>query len=108
MGGPLGFGRILPVLTTLLHENTLPLARGPGRHGALCGAFLLIVMLHELGHAVVSKLLGGPPVLHNAFVNNRAEPLPAPAETAIALAGPLTSLVQGLLVLAWAGSRGGG
>jgi len=72
-------------------------------------AFLLTCLVHELGHAVVSKLLGGQPVLHNTFVDNRTEPLPAGTEVAIALAGPLVSLAQGLLVLAgvWRG-RGAG
>ncbi|MDB5233493.1 MAG: hypothetical protein JWR44_486 [Hymenobacter sp.] len=68
-------------------------------------AFLLTVMLHELGHAVVSKLLGGQPVLHNTYVNSRNEHLSASSEIAIALAGPLVSLVQGALLLAWAWRR---
>ncbi len=63
-------------------------------------AFLLTITLHELGHAVVSKLLGGQPVLYNTHVESRAEPLPGGTELAIALAGPLSSLVQGVLVLA--------
>ena len=62
-------------------------------------AFLLTVMVHELGHAVVSKVLGGQPVLHHASVDNRNEHLSVRSEVAIALAGPLVSLVQGLLVL---------
>lgn len=70
-------------------------------------AFLLTTMLHELGHAVVSKLLGGQPVLYNTSVNNLNEQLPVSSKVAIALAGPVLSLVQGLVFLAWAWSRRG-
>lgn len=72
-------------------------------------AFLLTVLLHELGHALVSKALGGQPVLHNTFVDSRNQHLPASRELAIALAGPLLSLGQGVLflALAWRG-RGAG
>ncbi len=65
-------------------------------------AFLLTVMVHELGHALVSKAVGGQPVLHHASVDNRNEHLSVGREVDIALAGPLLSLLQGLLLLAWA------
>ena len=58
--------------------------------------------MHELGHALTSKLLGGQPVLYNTHVENRNEHLPVGREVAIVLAGPLLSLVQGLGFLAWA------
>lgn len=64
-------------------------------------AFLLTVVVHELGHALMSKLLGGQPVLHNTYVDNRNQHLPVIREAAIALAGPLVSLVQGGLLLGW-------
>ena len=65
-------------------------------------AFLLTTLVHELGHALTSKLLGGQPVLYNTHVENLNEHLPMGREVAIALAGPLLSLVQGLGFLAWA------
>jgi len=82
-----------------------PSARFPW-HGALTAAalytaaFLATLLLHELGHALVSKALGGQPVLHNTFVSNRNQALGARATLAIALAGPLVSLMQGLGLLA--------
>jgi hypothetical protein len=68
-------------------------------------AFLLTVLLHELGHALVSKALGGQPVLHHTFVENRTSPLAPRTEVAIALAGPLLSLTQGVLCLQAAARR---
>ena len=70
-------------------------------------AFLCTTLVHELGHATVSKLLGGQPVLYNTSVNNLNEHLPVGHQVAIALAGPLLSLVQGLVFLAWAWHRRG-
>ncbi|MDQ2769842.1 MAG: hypothetical protein M3Y54_05010 [Bacteroidota bacterium] len=70
-------------------------------------AFLLTTMLHELGHAVISRLLGGQPVLHNTYVENLNKHLPVGREVAIALAGPLLSLAQGIGFLAWAWHRRG-
>jgi len=83
----------------------LPPARFPWR-GALTASalygvgFLGTLLLHELGHALLSKALGGQPVLHNTFVASRNETLSRGATLAIALAGPLVSLVQGLWLLA--------
>lgn len=72
-------------------------------------AFLLTTLVHELGHALVSKVLGGQPMLYNTHVENLALHLPASTEVAIALAGPLFSLVQGVVFMGWAwGRRGSG
>ena len=70
-------------------------------------AFLCTTLVHELGHATVSKLLVGQPVLYNTSVNNLNEHLPVGHQVGIALAGPLLSLVQGLVFLAWAWHRRG-
>ncbi|MGY3090125.1 hypothetical protein ACVWYF_003173 [Hymenobacter sp. UYAg731] len=70
-------------------------------------AFLLTTLVHELGHALVSKHLGGQPMLYNTHVENLAQHLPASTEVAIALAGPLLSLVQGIGFLSWAWSQRG-
>lgn len=62
-------------------------------------AFLLTTILHELGHAFTGALLGSEPVLHHNFVEHRSTGhLSSGQEIAIALAGPLTSLLQGLIV----------
>lgn len=65
-------------------------------------AFLLTTLVHEMGHALVSKQLGGQPMLYNTHVENLTKHLPASTEVAIALAGPLLSLVQGVGFLGWA------
>ena len=70
-------------------------------------AFLLTTLVHELGHALVSKQLGGRPMLYNTHVENLAPHLPASTEVAIALAGPLLSLGQGIVFLSWAWRRRG-
>ncbi|GAB3841834.1 hypothetical protein [Hymenobacter jeollabukensis] len=72
---------------------------------ALCAytaAFLLTTLLHELAHAVVGKLLGTMPVLYNSHVDGRNEQVPAATTLAVALAGPLFSLLQGAVLLALA------
>lgn len=69
---------------------------------ALCAyvtAFLLTTLLHELAHAVLGKLLGTLPVLYNSYVEGRNEQVPATTTLAVALAGPLFSLVQGAVLL---------
>jgi len=63
-------------------------------------AFMLTIVLHEVAHAVASALLGGQPVLHHVYVRHRlTSGWPA---AAVAAAGPLFSLAQGLLFLALA------
>ena len=63
-------------------------------------AFLLTVLLHELGHAVAGLLVGDHPVFYNSHVENTAQNLSSRALLLIALAGPLVSLGQGLVLLA--------
>ncbi|QDA59592.1 hypothetical protein [Hymenobacter jejuensis] len=71
-------------------------------------AFLLTLLLHELGHALMSWALGGAPVLHNSYVDSRTPNMSDRASLLIALAGPVLSLVQGILFLLLArGSRSG-
>lgn len=62
-------------------------------------AFLLTVLLHELAHALMALALGTQPVLYNTSVRN-LDPVPEAKEVFIALAGPMFSLLQGLVVLA--------
>jgi hypothetical protein len=63
-------------------------------------AYLLTIMVHELGHALTSWSLGGQPVLHNTSVDtlNHAA-LPVATLVRITAAGPLVSLAQGLTLL---------
>lgn len=65
-------------------------------------AFMLTTLVHELSHALVAKLLGGLLVLYNTHVETLNEQLLVCAKVAIALAGPLLSLGQGLVFMAWA------
>ena len=63
-------------------------------------AFLLTALLHELGHAAAALLVGDRPVFYNSHVENTARDLSPQALLLIALAGPLVSLGQGLVLLA--------
>jgi hypothetical protein len=85
-----------------------PLSTGRLALNAVClytAAFLVTTTLHELGHALTSALLGGSPVLYSTYVDSTTPNLPEKSELLIALAGPLVSLVQGLLLLLWARRR---
>lgn len=62
-------------------------------------AFLLTVLLHELGHALMGRALGTHPILFNTHVDNTVENLSVAAQVAIALAGPVLSLAQGVVFL---------
>jgi hypothetical protein len=70
---------------------------------AIClyiAAYLLTVMLHEVGHATMSWVLGGQPILYNTSVQNANKALSDMARVQIAAAGPVLSLLQGALLLA--------
>src|SRR5690606_30347715 len=61
-------------------------------------AFLATTLIHELGHAVTGKILGSDPVLHHNFVAHLSPENISPEQTvAIALAGPILSLLQGIV-----------
>lgn len=63
-------------------------------------AYLLTIMVHELGHALLSAGLGGRPILYStSVVNANDAALSATAHVLIAAAGPLVSLLQGLALL---------
>ncbi|UOQ66878.1 hypothetical protein [Hymenobacter volaticus] len=61
-------------------------------------AFLLTELLHELAHALMALALGGQPVLYNSSVRN-LDSLSDSKQVLVALAGPIFSLLQGLVVL---------
>jgi hypothetical protein len=60
-------------------------------------AFLFTTILHESFHALAGALLGSHPVLHHNYVEHlNNETLSTSRKIAIALAGPLVSLMQGI------------
>lgn len=65
-------------------------------------AYLATIITHEVAHAVVSVGLGGRPVLYNTYVTNTNQALPGLAQGLVAVAGPLWSLAQGVVLLSWA------
>ncbi|HEY0976779.1 MAG TPA: hypothetical protein VGE21_04865 [Flavobacteriales bacterium] len=72
-------------------------------------AFLLTTVLHELGHATVGSVLGSSPVLHHNYVAHLdRDALPVIDQVWIALAGPLVSFAQGLVLLPVVNRRRGG
>lgn len=60
-------------------------------------AFLITTILHELAHAVTGLTLGSEPVLHDTFVEHHG--LSRSGEAITAAAGPIFSLVQGIVLL---------
>lgn len=64
-------------------------------------AYLVTILLHELGHAGTSWLLGGQPILYNTSVQSTNPTLSPVALVRIAVAGPLVSLGQGLALLTY-------
>lgn len=69
---------------------------------AIClyiAAYLLTIVLHEVGHAVMALALGDHPILYNTSVQNTSKALSARAHVLIAAAGPVLSLLQGAALL---------
>ncbi|MDX1685897.1 MAG: hypothetical protein R3275_11725 [Saprospiraceae bacterium] len=61
-------------------------------------AFLITTMVHEGAHAIVGLYFGSDPVLHHNYVEHFSKQgLPTIQLCAIALAGPLISLTQGII-----------
>ena len=61
-------------------------------------AYLLTIIVHETAHAVVAWAVGGHPIEYNTWVHFTTGTLSVAARAAIALAGPLISLAQGILL----------
>ena len=62
-------------------------------------AFLLTTILHELAHAIIGLLNHSDPVLyHNAVHHLSTDSLSISQKVLIALAGPVASLVQGVII----------
>lgn len=64
-------------------------------------AYLLTIVLHEGGHAAMALALGDHPVLYNTSVRTVSPLLTRLDHVAVAAAGPVFSLLQGLLLLGW-------
>ena len=62
-------------------------------------AYLLTIVLHEVGHAVMALALGDHPILYNTSVSNTNKLLSGTAHVLIAAAGPVVSLLQGAVLL---------
>lgn len=62
-------------------------------------AFLLTTIIHELAHAIVGAMNDSDPVMHHNYVEHLSpDHLTSGQQILIALAGPITSLIQGLIV----------
>jgi len=62
-------------------------------------AFLLTTIIHESGHAIIGLINGSEPILHHNYVEHLGiDQLSIFQKVSISLAGPLFSLVQGLVV----------
>ena len=72
-------------------------------------AYLLTILVHETAHALVAWAVGGHPIEYHTWVDYTTGTLSVAARAAIALAGPLVSLAQGLLLFlyAWRTPRAG-
>ena len=72
---------------------------------AIClyiAAYLVTIVLHEMGHAAMALALGDHPVLYSTSVTNTNPLLSNAAHVLISVAGPLVSLAQGVALLALA------
>lgn len=73
-------------------------------HSALCYvlAFMFTTIIHEFAHAYTGWLSNSHPVMHHNYVAHLTpEDLSLSQQTAIALAGPLISLIQGFFMGGW-------
>ena len=61
-------------------------------------SFTITTILHELAHALTGLMLGSQPILYDTFVEHRG--LTDAGEALTAAAGPLFSLMQGLVLFA--------
>lgn len=64
-------------------------------------AFLATTMFHELGHALAGAAFGSSPVMYHNYVEHLTpENLGRPQGLIVALAGPVISLLQGIIAAA--------
>ena len=74
-------------LTTILINSTL----------AFVAAFIMTTIIHEGGHYVSYALFGENPTLFHNYVQTSAQSMDVHVRVTSAMAGPLISLVQGLV-----------
>lgn len=72
---------------------------------ALVSAFLLTTLIHESGHFISYLLFNAQPVLHHNYVASDSSGLSIVAKTISAMAGPVISLIQGVIFLVLVRSR---
>lgn len=64
---------------------------------AFISAFFITTFIHEFGHFISNYFFGAHPVLFHNYVEAPDQDLTSYAKIFIALAGPVTSLVQGIV-----------
>jgi len=64
---------------------------------AFVSAFIFTTFIHEFGHYVSYWLFGADPTLFHNYVQTPDQPLTIPVRVISALAGPVVSLVQGIV-----------
>lgn len=64
---------------------------------AFVSAFVITTFIHESGHYLSYLIFGADPTLFHNYVQTASQDLPVHARIISALAGPLISLVQGIL-----------
>jgi hypothetical protein len=62
-------------------------------------SFILNTIIHEGAHAVMGKVFGLTPVLHHNYVSSNSETASHLAQIMVPAAGPVMSLIQGIIFL---------
>lgn len=65
---------------------------------AFVSAFIITTVIHESGHFILYFIFGAQPVLHHNFVQTLNNSINSNAIIISALAGPVISLVQGIIL----------
>jgi hypothetical protein len=68
---------------------------------AFVSAFIITTIIHELGHFILYFIFGAQPVLHHNFVQTLNQNISSSALVISALAGPVISLIQGIILGAY-------
>lgn len=72
---------------------------------AFAGAFAITTFLHEGAHAITAYFAGAEPTLFHSYVSYNESGVPKTAQLAITAAGPLASLLQGMVFFRLARTR---
>ncbi len=74
---------------------------------AFVSAFIMTTFVHEFGHFLSYEFLGAHPTLFHNYVQTQTQSLSIPAKIISAMAGPVISLIQGLVFGRIAATRKG-